>query len=710
MRRATFWMSIQPGLKGAEMSIRIGTQLIAPAGFHALEKGQTYYFLRSDSAMQRVLLVQFILRQPTQVHRKDGIRNVTQEPAPILSTLGREHFEDAILNGKIVAAPKQSSMPPWLEPLAGINLAMIDECRPQSKMSHSDRIDRKLLHIYPLVQLADDVFRREDPERFINQYARQCTPPQKESRIRLWLYSYLLFGRNRFALHYPIHRIGHWDRKEAKCVKLGAPSPYRGKEHGTNVNNAMKQKIHDGYLRFASLGTPMTQIYQSTMRKIFDCIVRPDSTNRFRFIHPNGEPLPTFNQFVYHVKKEFGQQQVQQNLIGRMRARNEVYPSAGRFTESVANLLEKAESDGYYFEEVPKGFVDGHPLPLLCMVRMRDVTSGAIVGIGFSQNAERASAYRSTLFCAAIDKVKFCRLFGIEIQAEEWPMIGISPFHITDRGPGAASDAVAREIVFRPLMHELAPSNSGQSKATIESSHPKTVSNKESPSHWQSNLTPLDMARREIFRVLKDNDTMDISSRLTPDLVGRIRKPSPISLWNILDTVGRNDGIHMSFNDAVRNYLKKVPVKAKSDGIYLHGQRYDSGALRSTDLLQRISKAQSVELSAYLLEACLRHIWIEVNGEVVELDMQLALRTGTDVTHISLDQLVEMERLRREDNHFFKEHCLAKACEVEQRFAAITGQEWNSGSRRKGRPKRGTSSARQEAREADGILHGKKIA
>lgn len=692
------------------MGIKIGTQLLAPEGYFRLEKGCTYYFLKSDAGTKEALLVQFVVRPPRAIQTKDGkTKQVTPPPFPLLVKMSREQFEFGVLKNAIVVAEHQSTMPPWHGPLEGRNLLELEEHRRQPKRSHAERINAKLEQLYPLIRNAQEILRLENPDAELNRQARACSPKQNETKFRLGFYLFLVFGCNRNVLYYRIHRIGHWDRRDGNRAKLGAPSPYKGKGHGYNVSTEMREKIEYGYTEITKKkAAPITTIYQRTMTSVFKCKEITGSKGYKEYHHPNGEPFPRINQFRYHINQLIGKDHIRRKLIGKNKDRNEHLPSLGKFTESISNLLEKCEADGFYFEEVLVGYVDRESLPPFCMVRVRDYASGAIIGIGFAQNAERSSAYRMAYFCAAIDKVKFCALFGITIEPHQWIMIGVPLFLILDRGPGSSLDALAKEMEFKPAFRELSPSYSGQSKAVIESSHPKSVNNNDAPSHWQSDLTPIEMAKREIYRVLRDNDSINISERITPDLIDHVTQITPNGLWNALDKLGRNDGHNMSFSDAVRNFLTQVPVKIENDGIYLHRQRYDSDALRQTNLLNRVAEGQDVTIKAYVLDACVRHIWIEVDGNIIELDLQFALSAGSSVYFVSLARIKQIEDSLKEHESSLIEHRNVAASSAEKSFKENTGKDWDGGSRRSGRPKRGTPKARREAREADDMMRGRE--
>lgn len=302
------------------MAIRIGTQLLAPEGFQQLYKDATYHFLCSHAASERVLLIDFKQRPPKPRARKNGEVKV-ETPLPIvnLTVIRRSQFEFAVQEKMIVPASGQSTLPPWLKDLEGLNLAMIDHERSSCKKRHSERIDRQIEFIYPMVMKHNEIFGDQDPCRRLNEHARACVPPQNETRIRLWFFVYLLFGRNRYALHYPIHRIGHWNRDvEQPTNKRGRPSLSRGKNQGFNVDAAMRERILKAYRRFRGLGITKPEIYSKAMIKEFGCQVRMDARGMNYYLHPAGESFPSFGQFDYQVEEAFGSEQVQRDRLGGM--------------------------------------------------------------------------------------------------------------------------------------------------------------------------------------------------------------------------------------------------------------------------------------------------------------------------------------------------------------------------------------------------------
>lgn len=695
--------------------ICIGTQLEAPQGYGPLEMGMRYHFLRNSSKTDRVLLLLFVVREPKAVTYKSAKRpnrTITPTPLPMLIGLERQVFEDGVRSGKIVKAERQSTMPPWLADLEGLNLHNLDEFRKKPVRSHSDRMEEKVEAIFPLTQKFDEVLDAEDPDRVINAHARTCSPKLNETRLRLWFYVYMLFGRNRFALHYPIHGIGRWARdKTTPKSKWGAPHKYKGKEHGHNTSPSMQALILKGYRREVGLGITMTTIYNKSMMKDFGCRWRDVHHGNFvhkELWHPQGKPFPRKGVFSYYVIKEFGSEKVQMNMYGYVRARSKLLPPAGAFTEHVWNLMQKVERDAYAVGDLARGLIEGNPLPPLYVVRKRDTASGLITGIGFSQGGESASAYRMAQFCEAIDKVRFFALFGLKLSPDRWPSIGVSSFDIQDRGAGSTPDAFSRILIYKPVVSESPPGHAGQSKAIVESSNPKTYTTDEAPGFTASDLRTFELIRRELFRVLKDNDTFQVADRIPPDLADRVARATPLAVWNTWDEIGRNDALQMSFEDAVRAYLTKTKAKLTKEGIVLNSMLFKSDALDQVGARRMVSGKQTIDVEVYVLDACLRHIWIDIKGQLIELDLTLRVPVGNEVLLMSLEEIKQFEAFCRVRDSYHDEHCAAVTIQIYQEFKEATGRDWDAGTRVKGRAKRGTPTAKREAAEARGAVHAAK--
>ena len=689
------------------MGIQIGSMLSAPNGFLNLRKGEIYYFLKSNPNREIVRLVQFVGYEHPSTETRDQ-KLARPAPIPVLVGIRRFAFEAAVKEGLITNIAASSSMPPWLATLTGKDLVAANAQRKRKRRSHLDIINERLRHIASLLEREDEILCSADPDKAINAHARHCVPKQNETRLRRWFYAYVLFGRNKFALHYSTGRIGKWDRTLSTRQKQGAPSKYFGKYFGHHADAAMRKTILDSYIDRAKQGMSITEMYGEALEDEFKCKVYTDSNGMRSYVQPDGLPFPSHYVYRYHINKELDSSSVRRTKIGPNRERTENQPSKGKFTERVSNLMEIVELDGFFSKELPKGYIDNEPLPPLCEVRSRDTASGITTGIGFSQGSETAAAYQATAFCEAVDKVRFCKLFGIDIEPGDWPSIGRSPHQITDRGVGATPAALPRDREAIPVFRTMTPSYSGQSKAVIESSHPKRVSNKDAPSFVSSNLTPHEMIKRSIFQVLAENERMNVRDRIPMDLIPHVRKTSPIGLWNALDDLGRNDAQTMAFDDAVRCFLPLHDASIGRDGVHFNGQIYHSDQLLGSKLVRQLAfRDKTVKVKVYVLEACVRHIWLEIEGSLAQIDLTIPLRVSDQDLYISLAELKQLHAIQNENEARFAMHRLATETEFKSKYTRLTGKKWDSSVLKPGRPKRGTKRAKQEASEAKRAMSGK---
>jgi hypothetical protein len=684
--------------------VYLGTPLCAPAGFDVLEAGATYYFLISSARRQLVRLVRFVERPSTAVKypkAKRATRNVTPSPFPILTTIGRLRFERTLGKQIVPVADGEEtrSLPPWLSDLEGRNLTETD--RKHAKRPHSERIAVKVAAIKPLTDNYRKILEEEDPDLAINRHARSLGPRYNELRVRLWFYTFLAFGMNPQALHYPTHRIGHWDRyANSNGPKRGRPH-HKGKGYGHNVSAKEHNDIVTSYIANCGLGVGENEIYVAAMKgPPFGCKVRKDAQGNPEIYHPKGRPFPLKPTYFHHVGLEFEGRTTQKIFHGKTVARSRFEPTRGSFTENTWNLMQRTERDAYAIEQLPKGYVEGSSLRPLYVEKKRDVTSGEVTGIGFTQGSERSNGYRFANFCEAISKVKFCALFGLRIKPHQWVSEGVAPHDIQDRGPGSSPKARSRTEEYEPVIDELSVKGSGQSKAVIESSNPKSRNNKETPSFIQSDCRSVELARREIMEVIQFNNTCNIRNRIDPAIKHLVKQNSPNGLWIALASLGRNDAVLMPFEDAVRAYLDLVPARLTRNGVILNSRTYKSEALSASGALNSVLDDEGIDIQVYVLEACIRHIWLDWNGYLIELNVHYKIVVDEIVTYMSLEEAVQFSKHLRTDDLDHAERRLAHMLDTQLQYEEQTGMRWKSAKRVAGRPKRGTRIAKQEASEA----------
>lgn len=656
-----------------------GSRIIAPEGFLSLSKGVTYYFLSSNGNRNRVRLVMF---------SDDG-----KELSTHLITLSRIEFEDALENGWVLEDGPGEKFPPWLAPIEGVSVTHLEGRRQSVKESYDQKVNRRFVAISDLVARRDEILAGDNPDALINVHAKGQRPQQNAARVRLWFYTYITFGHNKWALMPPLHRLGGWNREDPSRVrKLGRPSP-KGKRHGYPSDASMKRKILSGFLKFKSAYKTKNDIYNDVVTREFGCVVA-EGENHKEYVHPDGKPFPTFNQFKYWIGELISPKALKRALKGQHKARA-ISGSEGSFAEKLINVNQSVEFDGYNISEKLTGLTERSAVDSFCVVRAVCGLSGAVLGVGFSEGRENMDAYKMALFCMAIGKVKFCELFGIEIKPGEWPSEGLSGGIVFDRGPGAGYDGEPSITWLKAF--ELTPVFSGQSKATVESSHPRNKKSLDQPTHFHSKLNFVEMAKREIFRVISDNHTSDAGRRMDEEMYLAGIKPTPFDIYNYWSCRGRDSSIGMQFDTAVKTFLKNCPAKIRKDAVYFYGRKYRSQSLVATGVFDKVAMKGVIETSVFVLTMCVRHIWIEVNGVLYELDFVRTASTHAGAEDISLRDLQEIDQARRKAAAALRDERPAVQQDFKDRFKRNTGEDWDSGERKLGRPSKGGAAQRDVA-------------
>lgn len=669
----------------------IGTQYISPGGWSTMAKDVLHHRLGHTENKDRVVFVVF--QQKAR--------------AASIVVMSSEDFEDGLASGAVAAAPTQITMPPWLAELQGMNLGRIDQLPRRlslGKRTHQSLVSQRLMLISDAVAHATSILSADDPERAANGYARSAQPPQNETRFRAWLWVYLVFGEDMWTLMPPMQHNGKWDREErpSKVKKLGRPSKHFGHRGWFPRTASMDEKSIEGYLRFARLGWSMIKIYSRSMRKVFECKPCKDSKGQDHWKHDKGEPFPSREQFIYACEKRFGQSAIKETLYGEVRTRSKHAAVVGRFSQGLANLMEKASTDASYSKEFPRGFGGTYNMPRLCIAKIVCQVSGAIVGIGFGLTSETARAYRMALFCCAIDKARWGRIFGMVITEADIPGAGLPPNFASDRG-AFGSRAVADPLREMHAGRESSPSYTPQSNSTVESKNTRAMKASGEPTFIKTDMNPVQLARRLINDCIESNRGGSAVDRMTPEMVEKMDRATPIAIWEFLDVRGRNDAKTMPFEEAVRQFLTRVKLRSRKGKLWLGEICFNSEALMATDLPRKIRGHDGIEVDGYVVDLAIRYAWIEVAGQLIEVEAQQPIRDDDETLFLSLNEIgVHIEKTRALRAIQVDGRASVKGAADEKSEREI-GSVASSEKRLKGRPKSKTPAARDDARRADRV-------
>lgn len=651
-----------------------GLQLFSPEGYGTLKKGIVYHKIDNRAQSSHVSLVFFIGKNA------------------YLKQINRSNFEDGIQTQKIIKCENQLILPKHLSAFEGLDIySWLEDESTSESLKTKEHLKQRIEFVLSVKTQLPDILSQNDPEKLLNKHARLLNPPQNEKRFRNWTLTYAAYGNNPAVLLPDFHNCGKWDRNVHAKVKQGAPSISSGKHYGSRMTSEMSAKCIEGFERFAKNGKSLVETHVDVIHHEFKCKTVGKGQNLEIL---SDAPFPTFNQFKYVIDKVYSVEVRQRILYGEARYRNSKAPSKGMYSQEVSNLGEKIYLDAYEIEAKPRGLLDSSVLPGLVGVSAVDALSGMILGLGFSFGSERHEGYRALLFSMAIDKQKFCALFGIQIEKHEWPSEGLPPHLLLDRGPGAAKSIIDDFEKLIPI-RQLAPSYSGQSKATVETTHPKFIKLEGQPTYKTTSLTAVQLAKAEILRVLEHIKTTSAVERLDPsaDLINVF--PTPLGIWEHYDERFRNDCQRMSFDRAVRTFLSKTKFQIHNGRVKLLERIFYSSAIHDDGLFN--SHATYVE--GYVLDMCVRYVWIEWNGKLYELEAQLKIRGDVEDLYITLSDLNEYNQVVLAKKSALNDLKLASKIEYRERFKQHVGVEWHLAIKRVSGRSKTSRRSKQETQE-----------
>lgn len=601
------------------------SQFFSDSGYCTLKPGVRYHRIAGNSESRRVLLVSF---------------SATPQPAYDLQILTNDQFSYGKGERLIKNAEDAVCMPPWLESLEGKNLDRIDLVRDKAKIEHAEVVHKRHFCVAEVLQRWPQLLLQDDFIRAMNAVIRRIRPSQNETRVRLWFFTYLAFAQNIWSL------LPAYFDVDTRALPVNEASTKRGRpsgegtHHGFNCDREMIRLCVEGYRSFPAKGKAWHEIYAHVLHHQFGCTVRFRGEGDFEILQPEGLPYPSLGQFKYYVRKVVPQIEREIVRFGKTRARNRNTAPKGSYTAELAYLMEKFEVDAFTVEAHPTSIKTGGVAPRLYVVRIICIASGLIVGIGFGFGSEDADAYKSALFCACVDKAYFCSLYGLKIEPEQWPSIGLGLEYIPDRGHGSCNEVVEklRGIVG---VTGMPPTSEPQSHGSIESSHPREPKREGIKFYKVSRCDVIGLARAAILDAIQRNASSDCTRRLTLEMSKAHVVPTPIGIWNYLDGVGRNAAQSVEKETAIRLFTTPVEFKMKRGQLLLGTTHYTSGELKATGLLDQSKRLDTMLLEGFALRMCARKTWICVGMNVLEVELNFALRRGKEQRFISLSQVLE---------------------------------------------------------------------
>jgi len=675
----------------------IGLQFESPEGYGSFRKGVRYYF-GGDRSDGSVLMVWF-------AHQGRSWRVHLLMPS-------RSDFEAALTANppKLRRASVQHHLPPWLAANEGMNFDDLEDRRYSSKKkTYREQVESRLFKITPALEHATEILDAKNPLKEIARTVAQCERPKSEHphRLQVWFFAYFLHGQDLWALKQPtLAYTGTWSRSSDahRNTKFGRPS-LEGNCYGW-PSAPMQDQILKSFLRLCSEGTPMTTIHRRALLEDFDCV--PVVLNDVHtYVQPQNKAFPSYGQFRSVVVRELGIDQVQTALYGAPRMRLKAVVEEGNYTEQYANILEGFEVDAFYTER-PTSIFSSEPSEKLSVARGVCVTTGAVVGIGFALGSETGEAYRSMLFCMAAPKDYIAWLYGIPADKLNWPMQGMPSNFISDRGPAGQKNLAERCERLFPIK-TIVGSYSGQSKASVEASHPRDRKLEGGPSYLQSDLNVIEMVKREVFRAASDNHSSNITLRLSDQAIHDFRKQgrvaTPHHYWQYLEALSRTCAYQISLEQAIRAFWIPFELTVNRYGIVYRSGHFSSAEFRASGIHKKLKLATDAKIKCYRLNLVLRCLWAEVDGRLIQVERIRTSRVDQQDLIVPDLELAKTQRERAALASDTRVSVGAASGKAESDFAAATGKGWHQGKRRLGKPKRVSVTSDHESQ----IIKGRTL-
>lgn len=675
--------------------MRFGHQLEVPEGLGCLAAGTRYYYC-GRSVDHGILLVWFYRAKHEHwrvgyVHMADGL----VEKELTRSSPG------------IRPCKRQYSLPPALFDLEGVNFEELSEHTFSRKQSHQEGVQHRLESIYPLLEHEQEILLASNPLKEIARIQKRLGLASHVQRLQYWFFCYLLHGRNQWSLKPNTHRNGTWSRRTETHAskKFGRPHA-NGRRRGWS-STFFREQVVESYLSRCGLGKTMASICNAALFEDFGCVTVFNEQGRPQLTHPMNRPFPTYGQFRQIVIDKFGLKQVQLSVYGHARMRNDAVIDEGSYSSHFANALESLEVDAYHCDDHPIASSSNSTMPTLIVARAICGVTGKRLGIGFSLGGERQEAYRAALVSMTMPPEKLAWVYGIPVETLRGHEMVMARSVLSDRGP-AGQQSLLDDLEVKFPVKSTTTSYSGQSKPTVESANPRSTALEGAPSFMQSSHTVASMMKREVLRTFAENHCSNIIERLAPSTLHEFHTLSypatPHFYWKYLSDRLRTCAQNMDWRDAIRAFATHTLFKVEKAGLEWKGVTFSSTVLRE-GLHEKLMRRGVRSVSGYTLSLVARCVWVEIDGNIFELEPNLRVQTDHEDLLLPLSSLVDIEQVKAEVNSATREAAQASIVHLHKTVKEQTGLALNAGQRRGGAPKK-TGSASAEAKALRGVQTG----
>lgn len=99
------------------------------------------------------------------------------------------------------------------------------------------------------------------------------------------------------------------------------------------------------------------------------------------------------------------------------------------------------------------------------------------------------------------------------------------------------------------------------------------------------------------------------------------------------------------------------------------------------------------------MNACVRHLWVDLGTELVQVDAMLSIRDGQEQLYISVVEIEQLQQIRRDAKLELNTHRQAARSENEEKFQENTGQVFDQATLKPGRSRRSKANSVKDRQE-----------
>ena len=604
-----------------------GVEMYSPDGFGPMQPNESYFYFGENDEQNRLLFVYFTIREKKSPKQSPDqgptLRTITAD----LVELKKTEFVRAQGGGYVLRRDQSSLHPPWLENGYSFNLKVGERYpgtlghKEQKRYSaYTAQIEKRYEAISELLPLSKKLLLEcpsaQELRKAIHAHGKTIRPAKNGARVRTWFLTYLVFQEHKHALQFSTDRIGKNANRSALSMRKTGNKTGNASKTPWRVSNDAKQKIKSHFLKHANHLTTYDELYARVLVEEFGCVAKKVENHNGNISYEphneNGDPFPSESAWKYWIRKLINANQLNEIRHGYNYTRNRLAPEKGSVLEHVGKLYERIEADARVIDVAPMSDIQNESTPTLWFTTRVDVLSGRITGVGPGYGGENSDSYRVAAFCEAVGFAKFAKL--MDIQTDLLTTIdqegAVALQVVTDRGPGSTEGARARSGHGDTSIHTSGPVNRPQDRPHGESAHSKSLKeHAEKKNRLGSGLTVYETFKKEFLNALGHNARADKVGILPPALIGIVTPPTPNNLWAYYASRNRDVGRRISFDNAVRQFLPKLPGSIDKHGLLVEVNTY--AIHRHPELLRGLSKGQQRPVDVYVIPMCPLHVWVE---------------------------------------------------------------------------------------------------